>query len=58
VFRAIFCPHMSWRLSYQIAMTENGVNAVVPAGGAGWLAIGGCWAVRGWSRRGLPATAR
>ena len=31
VFRAIFCPQMSWRVSYQIGMTENGVNAVVPA---------------------------
>jgi hypothetical protein len=42
VFRAIFCPHMSWRLSYQIAVTEKGVDAVVPAGGVGGLAtVGG-----------------
>jgi uncharacterized membrane protein YbhN (UPF0104 family) len=50
VFRAIFCPHLSWRVSYQIGMTENGVNAVVPAGGAGGLAVGG-WVLH---RDGMP----
>ena len=50
VFRAIFCPHMSWRLSYQIGLTENGVDAVVPAGGVGGLAVGG-WVLH---RDGMP----
>ena len=40
LFRVIFCPTMSRRLSYRIGMSEIGVNALVPAGGAGGLAIG------------------
>jgi uncharacterized membrane protein YbhN (UPF0104 family) len=49
LFRAIFAPNMSFRLSYQIAMSEIGLNALVPAGGAGGLAIGG-WVLH---RRGM-----
>jgi uncharacterized protein (TIRG00374 family) len=52
-FRAVFAPRMSRRLSYRIAMSEVGLNALVPAGGAGGLAIGG-WLLH---RRGMP-TAR
>jgi len=44
VFRAVFCPRMSWRLSYQIGMAEQGANALLPAGGAGGLALG-AWAL-------------
>ena len=50
LFRAIFAPKMSRRLSYQIAMSEIGLNALVPAGGASGLAIGG-WVLH---RRGMP----
>jgi uncharacterized membrane protein YbhN (UPF0104 family) len=50
LFRAIFAPKMSLRLSYQIAMSEIGLNALVPAGGASGLAIGG-WVLH---RRGMP----
>lgn len=50
LFRAIFAPDMSLRLSYRIAMTEIGLNALVPAGGAGGLATGG-WVLH---RRGMP----
>src|SRR3984885_12595712 len=50
LFRAIFAPQMSFRLSYQIAMSEIGLNALVPAGGAGGLAVGG-WVLH---RRGMP----
>ena len=50
LFRAIFAPDMSLRLSYQIAMSEIGLNALVPAGGAGGLATGG-WVLH---RRGMP----
>jgi uncharacterized membrane protein YbhN (UPF0104 family) len=50
LFRAIFAPKMSHRLSYQIAMSEIGLNALVPAGGAGGLATGG-WVLH---RRGMP----
>lgn len=51
VFRAVFCPKMSWRLSSQIGLAELGANAVVPTGGAGGLALG-AWALR---RRGMDA---
>ncbi len=49
-FRAAFCARMSWRQSYRIGMSELGAAAVLPAGGAGGLALG-AWALR---RSGLP----
>jgi hypothetical protein len=51
IFRAVFCRRMSWRLSYQIGMSELGANALFPSGGAGGLALG-AWALR---RGGMPA---
>jgi uncharacterized protein (TIRG00374 family) len=45
VFRMIFCRRMSWRVSYQIGMSELGANALFPTGGAGGLALG-AWALR------------
>ena len=45
VFRAVFCPRMSWRLSYQIGISEQAANSLLPAGGAGGLALG-AWALR------------
>jgi len=45
VFRAVFCPRMTWRLSYQIGMSEQAANSLLPAGGAGGLALG-AWALR------------
>src|ERR1700691_6076762 len=45
VFRAVFCPRMSWRLSYQIGMAEQGANSVLSVSGAGGLALG-AWALR------------
>lgn len=45
VFRAVFCPRMSWRLSYQIGMAEQGANSVLSVSGAGGLALG-VWALR------------
>src|ERR1700760_875454 len=44
VFRSVFCAQMSWRLSYQIGMAEQGANSLLPAGGAGGLALG-AWAL-------------
>src|ERR1700736_6014874 len=29
IFRAVFCPRMSWRLSYQIGMAEQAANSVL-----------------------------
>jgi uncharacterized membrane protein YbhN (UPF0104 family) len=44
IFRAVFCPRMSWRLSYQIGMAEQGANSVLSVSGAGGLALG-AWAL-------------
>ena len=44
-FRSTFCSGMSWRLSYDIAMSELAANSLLPAGGAGGLALG-VWALR------------
>jgi uncharacterized protein (TIRG00374 family) len=41
---------MSWRLSYDIAMAEQAANSLLPAGGAGGLALG-IWALR---QAGMP----
>ncbi|MGA9875795.1 MAG: lysylphosphatidylglycerol synthase transmembrane domain-containing protein [Solirubrobacteraceae bacterium] len=51
VFRMVFCRRMSWRVSYQVGMSELGANALFPTGGAGGLALG-AWALR---RGGMPA---
>ncbi|MFZ1995447.1 MAG: lysylphosphatidylglycerol synthase domain-containing protein, partial [Solirubrobacteraceae bacterium] len=51
VFRSVFCARMSWRLSYQIGMAEQGANSLLPAGGAGGLALG-AWAL---NRGGMSA---
>ncbi len=45
VFRSTFCSQMSWGLSYEIAMAEQAANSLLPAGGAGGLALG-VWALR------------
>ena len=45
VFRMIFCRRMTWRVSFQIGMSELGANALFPTGGAGGLALG-AWALR------------
>jgi uncharacterized protein (TIRG00374 family) len=44
IFRSVFCRHMSWRMSYQIGMAEQAANSLLPAGGAGGLALG-AWAL-------------
>lgn len=55
VFRMVFCRRMSWRVSYQIGMSELAANALFPTGGAGGLALG-AWALNqaGWR----PPTSR
>src|SRR5436305_2045991 len=45
IFRTVFCRRMSWRLSYQIGMAEQAANSMLPASGAGGLALG-VWALR------------
>src|SRR5580704_9662985 len=50
IFRMVFCRRMTWRVSYQIGMSELGANALFPTGGAGGLALG-AWALK---RGGMP----
>src|SRR3954469_15902061 len=50
VFGETFCSQMSWSLSYDIAMAELAANSLLPAGGAGGLALG-VWALR---QAGMP----
>jgi uncharacterized protein (TIRG00374 family) len=50
VFRATFCPRMPWGLSYDIAMSEQAANSLLPTGGAGGLALG-VWALH---QAGMP----
>src|SRR5438067_3414074 len=47
VFRVVFCRRMSWKLSYQIGMAEQGANSVLSVSGAGGLALGACALRRG-----------
>jgi uncharacterized membrane protein YbhN (UPF0104 family) len=44
IFKAVFCQRMSWRLSYQIGMSEQAANSVLSVSGAGGLALG-AWAL-------------
>ncbi len=44
IFRSVFCPRMTWRLSYQIGMAEQGANSVLSVSGTGGLALG-AWAL-------------
>jgi uncharacterized membrane protein YbhN (UPF0104 family) len=51
MFRQVFCPRMSWRTSTEIGFAELAAGSVVPASGAGGLALG-AWIL---SRAGMPA---
>jgi uncharacterized protein (TIRG00374 family) len=51
LFRGVFCRKMSWRTSSEIAWAELGVGSLVPASGAGGLALG-AWILH---KRGMPA---
>jgi uncharacterized membrane protein YbhN (UPF0104 family) len=51
VFRPVFCRRMSWRTSAEIAWSELAAGSIVPASGAGGLALG-AWILH---RGGMPA---
>ncbi len=51
MFRPVFCTRMPWRSSWQIGLSELAVGSIVPASGAGGLALG-AWVL---SRGGMPA---
>jgi uncharacterized membrane protein YbhN (UPF0104 family) len=50
LFRPVFCRRMSWRASAEIGGAELAIGSIVPASGAGGLALG-AWIL---SRRGMP----
>jgi uncharacterized protein (TIRG00374 family) len=52
LFRPIFCQNMPWRTSWEIGLSELGAGSVVPASGAGGLALG-AWILR---EGGMPAS--
>jgi uncharacterized membrane protein YbhN (UPF0104 family) len=51
LFRPIFCQSMPWRTSWEIGLAEVGAGSILPASGAGGLALG-AWIL---SRGGMPA---
>jgi uncharacterized membrane protein YbhN (UPF0104 family) len=40
MFRPVFCNHMPWRTSWEISWSSLAVGSIVPASGAGGLALG------------------
>ena len=51
MFRPIFCTNMPWRTSWEIGLAELAAGSIVPASGAGGLALG-AWILR---EGGMPA---
>jgi uncharacterized membrane protein YbhN (UPF0104 family) len=51
LFRPIFCHMMPWRTSWEIGLSELGAGSIVPASGAGGLALG-AWILH---EGGMPA---
>src|SRR5262249_62213957 len=51
MFRPVFCRRMTWRSSAEIGLSELAVGSIVPASGAGGVALG-AWIL---SRFGMPA---
>ena len=49
-FRPVFCPHMSWRTTWEISWSELAMGSIVPASGAAGVAFG-AWILR---RAGMP----
>src|ERR687891_775600 len=51
MFRPVFCGHMPWRTSWEISWSSLAVGSIVPASGAGGLALG-AWILH---EGGMPA---
>jgi uncharacterized protein (TIRG00374 family) len=51
MFRPVFCRHMPWRTSWEIGWSELAMGSIVPASGAGGLALG-AWIL---NQGGMPA---
>ena len=54
MFRPIFCRRMSWRTSTEIALSELAAGSLVPASGAGGLALGAWILHRGGMKSAPP----
>jgi uncharacterized protein (TIRG00374 family) len=52
MFRPVFCRRMSWRSTFEIALSELAVGSIVPASGGAGVALG-AWIL---SRSGMPGT--
>jgi uncharacterized membrane protein YbhN (UPF0104 family) len=52
MFRPIFCDRMTWRTASELAWSELAMGSIVPASGAGGLALG-AWAL---ARSGMPGS--
>ena len=50
MFRPVFCERMTWRSATELGLSELAVGSLVPASGAGGLALG-AWALR---KSGMP----
>jgi uncharacterized membrane protein YbhN (UPF0104 family) len=50
MFRPAFCKRMSWRSTFEISLSELAVGSIVPASGAGGVALG-AWFL---TRSGMP----
>ena len=51
MFKPLLCPQMPWRTSFEIGWSELAMGSIVPASGAGGLALG-AWILR---QGGMPA---
>ncbi len=51
MFKPVFCQRMTWRSATELGLSELAVGSLVPASGAGGLALG-AWALR---KSGMPA---
>ncbi|MCW3022396.1 MAG: flippase-like protein [Conexibacter sp.] len=51
MFRPVFCSIMRWRSALQLGLSEVGTGSIIPASGAGGIALG-AWVL---SRAGMPA---
>jgi uncharacterized membrane protein YbhN (UPF0104 family) len=51
MFKPLFCPRMPWRTSFEIGTSELAMGSIVPASGAGGLALG-AWILH---QGGMPA---
>jgi uncharacterized protein (TIRG00374 family) len=51
MFKPVFCERMTWRSAHELGLSELAVGSLLPASGAGGLALG-AWALR---KSGMPA---